>query len=180
MTEGYAFYQEDCSKVGIKAGPKRSDRRPPLCLREPFSDLDWMRLPDITKPAEKISPPPPDCLYNDELMKKMDIRVPNLTYYYKNKEKLIRDIKKVVELLKLKSNRKYDLEIFPQFKPDIIVVGFCFSLNGDVSWLLRRCGLSASMFLTHDLRIITKNPRLELNHIQKQLLRQIGNFIIDI
>ena len=27
---------------------------------------------------------------------------------------------------------------------DIIVVGFCFSLNGDVSWLLRRCGLSAS------------------------------------
>ena len=64
---------------------------------------------------------------------------------------------------------------FPQFKPDIIVVGFCFSLNGDVSWLLRRCGLSASMFLTHDLRIITKNPRLELNPIQIQLLKEIGN-----
>ena len=47
--------------------------------------------------------------------------------------------------------------------------------NGDVSWLLRRCGLSASMFLTHDLRIITKNPRVELNHIQKQLLKEIGN-----
>ena len=89
------FYQEDCSKVGIKAGPKRSDARPPLCFQEPFTELDWMKLPDITKPAEKISPPPPDCLYNDELMKKMDIRVPNLTYYYKNKEKLIRDIKKV-------------------------------------------------------------------------------------
>ena len=65
--------------------------------------------------------------------------------------------------------------LLPQFKPDIIVVGFCFSLNGDVSWLLRRCGLSASMFLTHDLRIITKNPRVELNHIQKQLLKEIGN-----
>ena len=54
-----------------------------------------MKLPDITKPAEKISPPPPDSLYNDELMKKMDIRVPNLTYYYKNKEKLIEDIRTV-------------------------------------------------------------------------------------
>ena len=33
---------------------------------------------------------------------------------------------------------------------------------------LRRCGL------THDLRIITKNPRVELDHIQKQLLKDIG------
>ena len=95
VTEGYAFYQEDCSKVGIVAGPKRSKQRPPLCFREPLSGLDWMSLPDITKPAKKISPPPPESLYNDELMKNMDIRVPNLTYYYKNKEKLIRDIKKV-------------------------------------------------------------------------------------
>ena len=91
----HGFYQEDCSKVGIVAGPKRSTQRPPLINQEPFSDLDWMKLPDITKPAEKISPPPPDSLYNDELMKKLDIRVPNLTYYYKNKEKLIEDIKKV-------------------------------------------------------------------------------------
>ena len=68
----------------------------------------------------------------------------------------------------------FEIYVIAQFKPDIIVVGFCFSLNGDVSWLLRRCGLSASMFLTHDLRIITKNPRLELNHIQKQFLKEIG------
>ena len=91
----YGFYEEDCSKVGIEPGPRRSKQRPPLCFREPFSQLDWMKLPDITKPAEKISPPPPESLYSDELMKKMDIRVPNLIYYYKNKEKLIRDIKKV-------------------------------------------------------------------------------------
>ena len=67
------------------------------------------------------------------------------------------------------------LKHLQQFNPGVIVLGFCFSLNGDVSWLLRRCGLSASMFLTHDLRIITKNPRVELNHIQKQLLKEIGN-----
>ena len=95
VDDGNQFYQEDCLKVGVKAGPSRRKTRPPLSLREPFSEVDWMRLPDITKPAEKISPPPPDSLYNDELMKKMDIRVGNTIYYYKNKKKLIEDIKKV-------------------------------------------------------------------------------------
>ena len=27
VTEGYGFYQEDCTKVGIKAGPFRSEQR---------------------------------------------------------------------------------------------------------------------------------------------------------
>ena len=51
-------------------------------------------------------------------------------------------------------------------------------MNSDVSWLLRRCGISATMFLTHDLRTITNNPLAELNEVQKQLLKEIGNFII--
>ena len=89
------FYKEDCSMVGIVAGPSRTKQRPPLSLRKPFTEVDWMRLPDITKPAEKMTPPPPESLYNDDLMKKMDIRVAHITYYYKNKKKLIRDIKKV-------------------------------------------------------------------------------------
>ena len=68
-------------------------------------------------------------------------------------------------------------QTFPQFNPGIIVVGFCFSMNSDVSWLLRRCGISATMFLTHDLRTITNNPLAELNPVQRQLLKEIGNFI---
>ena len=48
---------------------------------------------DITKPAEKMTFPPPDSLANDDLIKKMDIRVAHMTYYYKNKNKLIIDIK---------------------------------------------------------------------------------------
>ena len=95
VDDGYTFYSEDCSKVGIKAGPSRRKTRPPLSLREPFSEEDWKRLPDISKPAQKMTPPPPDSLCNDELMKKMDIRVAHITYYYKNKNKLVRDIKKV-------------------------------------------------------------------------------------
>ena len=90
--QGQDFYQEDCWSFGLIAGPRRSTTRPPLCFQQPFSDKDWERLPDITKPAEKLDNPPPECLGNNELMKKMDIRVANMTYYYKNQEKLIRDI----------------------------------------------------------------------------------------
>ena len=91
----HGFYKEDCRMVGIKAGPMRSNQRPPLKFKEPFSEVDWRKLPDLTKPAEKMTPPPPDSLANDDLMKKMDIRVAHMTYYYKNKDKLIRGIKEV-------------------------------------------------------------------------------------
>ena len=89
---GLGFYQEDCWSFGVKAGPRRSTTRPPLCFQQPFSDEDWKRLPDITKPAEKFTNPPPESLCNNELMKKMDIRLGNMTYFYKNEKKLIRDI----------------------------------------------------------------------------------------
>ena len=89
----HGFYLEDCNMVGIKAGPKRSTQRPPLSFREPFTEWDWKRLPDITKPAEKLDNPSPDSFCNDELMKDMDFRVACVPYYYKNGEKLIREIK---------------------------------------------------------------------------------------
>ena len=91
--EDYRFYLEDCHMVGIKAGPHMDKQRPPLSLREPFSEKDWMRLPDIPKPAEKMTPPLPNTLAYDDLMKKMDIRVAHITYYYKNGKRLIKDIK---------------------------------------------------------------------------------------
>ena len=88
----HGFYREDCNMVGIKCGTNKSKQRPPLSFQEPFSDDDWQRLPGITKPAEKLDNPPPDSFCNNELMKKMDIRVANIPYFYKNQEKLIRDI----------------------------------------------------------------------------------------
>ena len=90
--QGQGFYQEDCRKFGIKSGGRRGTNRPPLCFQEPFSDADWQRLPGITEPVEKLDNPPPDSFCNNELIKKMDIRVANMTYFYKNGEKLIRDI----------------------------------------------------------------------------------------
>ena len=67
------------------------------------------------------------------------------------------------------------IEIFPQFKPDIIMLAFCYSVNSDVSMLLRRCGLFSIMIISHDLKKLTKNPKAELNEIQRDLLKQIGN-----
>ena len=95
ISEGWGFYVEDCRMVGVKSGPFRSQGRPPLAYGQPFSEADWRKFPDITEPAVKMRVPPPKCLSNDDLTKKMDVRVAHLTYYYKNKNKLIRDIKKV-------------------------------------------------------------------------------------
>ena len=86
------FYREDCLMFGIKEGPRRNASRPPLAFKQPFSPEDWKRFPDITKPAEKLNEPPHWSLCNDELMKNMDFRLANLTYFYKNEKKLIRDI----------------------------------------------------------------------------------------
>lgn len=56
------------------------------------------------------------------------------------------------------------------------MLAFCYSVNSDVSMLLRRCGLFSIMVLSHDIKILTKNPKAELNAIQRNLLIQIGNF----
>ena len=65
--------------------------------------------------------------------------------------------------------------VFPQFKPDIIMLAFCYSLNSDVSMLLRRCGLFSIMVISHDLKMLTKNPEAKLDENQRELLEQIGN-----
>ena len=66
-------------------------------------------------------------------------------------------------------------KLFSQFKPDIIMLAFCYSFNSDVSMLLRRCGIFSIMVLSHDLKMLTKNPKAELNEIQRDLLEEIGN-----
>ena len=56
------------------------------------------------------------------------------------------------------------------------MLAFCYSYNSDVSMLLRRCGLFSIMVMSHDLKMLTKNPEAELNEIQRELLELIGNF----
>ena len=65
-----------------------------------------------------------------------------------------------------------------QFNPAVILLSFCFSMNSDLSMLLRSRGVFGTMLITHDLRLITGNPRAELNEVQKELLRQIGEILI--
>ena len=42
--------------------------------------------------------------------------------------------------------------------------------------LLRRCGIFSTMIISHDLKMLTKNPKAELDKIQRDLLELIGNF----
>ena len=91
----HGFYLEDCWKFGIKSGPRRTTNRPPLSFQQPFSDADWQRLPDITKPAEVVESPPPGSFYADEELKKMDIRLANMSYYFGHAQKFLDDIAEV-------------------------------------------------------------------------------------
>ena len=82
------FYVEDCEMVGVKNGPSRR--------RVPVASWEWnTKVPIITKPAEKLDPPPPGSFYQDDVMKTMDIRVANMCYYHGHSQKLLEDITEV-------------------------------------------------------------------------------------
>ena len=66
--------------------------------------------------------------------------------------------------------------IFFQFKPDLLILAFCYSMNGDMAMLFRRTGIMSEMVISHDLRIITKNPKAKLNDVQRKFLENIGNW----
>ena len=64
-----------------------------------------------------------------------------------------------------------------KFKPDFLMLGWCYSRDSDVAMMLRRHAFFSKMIINHDLRIITKNPKAELNEIQWNLLKLIGNYM---
>ena len=57
------------------------------------------------------------------------------------------------------------------------MLAFCYSINSDVSMLLRSNGTFSSMILNHDLKVITGNPKAEMDKVQNNLLAEIGLII---
>ena len=55
------------------------------------------------------------------------------------------------------------------------MLGWCFSNNGDVSWLFRRHAIFSEMIVNHGLRTITKKHDAKLDPIQKEILLEAGN-----
>ena len=102
----------------------------------------------------------------------MDIRLANLAYYHGREQKLIDDIKQV--RLISESQIQIFMLLFLQLEPAIIMLAFCYSINGDMALLLRACGLFSKMIIKHDLKIITRNHRASLNPVQEKLLTKIG------
>ena len=54
------------------------------------------------------------------------------------------------------------------------MLSWCYSLNGDVSMMLRGEGIFSLMILNNDLRIITSNPLARLNDTQRGIIKEIG------
>ena len=136
--------------VGVKNGPGRR--------RVPIDSVEWItKVPLITKPAEKLDPLPEGCFYQDDVLKMLDFRLANMAYYHGHSQKLLDDI--------------------TELNPDVVILAFCYSINSDLSLLLRSNGTFSSMILNHDLKVITGNPLAEMNHVQKDLLAEIGLII---
>ena len=163
-----SFYFEDCKLVGVKPGASRALERLPMPAK------DWERLPDITKPAEVVESPPPGSFYADEELKKMDIRVANMVYYYDYHDKLLDDISEVSMIYNNIIKKDLTNSNFPQFDPALMILSFCYSMNSDLSMLLRSRGVFGLMLVRHDLRLITEKSEAELNPVQRELLRQLG------
>ena len=68
--------------------------------------------------------------------------------------------------------------IIIQCDPDVIMLSWCYSLNGDVSMLLRSEGVFSLMILNNDLRIITSNPLARLNDTQRQIIKETGRDVM--
>ena len=62
----------------------------------------------------------------------------------------------------------------PQFDPALMILSFCYSMNSDLSMLLRSRGVFGLMLVRHDLRLITENSSANLNPVQRELLRTLG------
>ena len=54
------------------------------------------------------------------------------------------------------------------------MLSWCYSMNSDVSSLLRRHAVFSEMILNHDLRTITGRPTAKLNDVQREILTSIG------
>ena len=109
---------------------------------------------------------------------KYNHQVADIGPYHGYEKKLVDDINEVK--IETSFKRNILLQLFSQFKPDIIMLAFCYSLNSDVSMLLRRCGLFSMMVLSHDIKMLTKNPKATLNENQRKLLEIIGGNYINI
>ena len=70
------------------------------------------------------------------------------------------------------------INLLIQCEPDVILLGWCYSLNGDVSMLLRSEGVFSLMILNNDLRIITSNPLARLNDTQRQIIKETGRDVM--
>ena len=80
----------------------------------------------------------------------------NVGFYSNNEEQLLADLER--------------------FNPEVLMLGWCWSLDGDVEQMLRRSGLFSSLVLRHGLQMLTNNPEADLNKRQKELINEIGKY----
>ena len=158
MSADYEFYTKDCIRFGLEPSRKKT--------KFPTNDI-----PNFNKKE------PSSSQLSDELSE-LEYKVANIANYFQNEEKLVEHLNEVNLYLQL-NEIQFNMIII-QCDPDVILHSWCYSLNGDVSMLLRSEGVFSQMILNNDLRIITGNPLARLNDIQRQIIKGTGHIFDDI
>ena len=83
----------------------------------------------------------------------MTFQVVNIAFYHNQPEKLVEDIE--------------------CFGPSVIIIAWCFSINGDVAMALRKEGVFARMMLEFDIKEVSQNPEARLGEDQVQILEKM-------
>ena len=71
------------------------------------------------------------------------------------------------------------LKDLKRFDPDVLMLGWCESRDGDVTLLLRLDGFFSYMMFRYDLQIITKNPEAKPDCLQMGVIEKLGNLSLD-
>jgi len=143
------FYIEECNTIGVVPKHQRPDDINDLPLQADH-------IPDIMEPMKKTKYGTSN-LNKQPGMDKITFKVVDCALYHRNMTKLIQDIKR--------------------FKPSLLILSWCWSLNSDFSLELRRLGVSSVLLLNHDLKILTGDPNAELDTLQVELIEDFANKI---
>ena len=114
--------------------------------------LYYVARPDISK-IVYLDPLPPNSLRNHPDFNRMVIQVLDIGHYHGLPSIFVADVKK--------------------FNPTVLVIGWCWSSQGDAALALRGEAVFSRMILQHDIRAISGVETAELSDQQKEIVQKM-------
>ena len=80
----------------------------------------------------------------------------------------------VVDIGPYQGKGKRLVEDLKNFKPDVLMLGWCWSRSSDVTLWLRMEGHFSYMMLRHDLQVVTGRQEAKPDKVQREIIETLG------